>query len=132
MSQLPRLKLRGLMTIPEPAPILKLLALLQKGQRPVRCAQCAGLALDTLSMGMSADLEAAIHAGSTMVRVGTAIFGGRLSAPAPGADAGTRLFLRHDERLDVAAFAGEPLARCIHRHRSGLPLTVVLIVIFMV
>ena len=36
-----------------------------------------GLQLDTLSMGMSADLEAAIHAGSTMVRVGTAIFGGR-------------------------------------------------------
>jgi uncharacterized pyridoxal phosphate-containing UPF0001 family protein len=36
-----------------------------------------GLALDTLSIGMSADLEAAIHAGSTMVRVGSAIFGGR-------------------------------------------------------
>ena len=36
-----------------------------------------GLALDTLSMGMSADLEAAIHSGSTLVRVGTAIFGGR-------------------------------------------------------
>ena len=36
----------------------------------------AGLALDTLSMGMTADLEAAIAAGSTMVRVGTAIFGG--------------------------------------------------------
>jgi hypothetical protein len=33
--------------------------------------------MDTLSLGMSADLEAAIHAGSTMVRVGTAIFGGR-------------------------------------------------------
>jgi PLP dependent protein len=37
----------------------------------------AGLAIDTLSMGMTADLEAAIAAGSTMVRVGTAIFGGR-------------------------------------------------------
>ncbi len=37
----------------------------------------AGLAMDTLSMGMTADLEAAIAAGSTMVRVGTAIFGGR-------------------------------------------------------
>ena len=36
-----------------------------------------GLALDTLSMGMTGDLDAAIHAGSTMVRVGTAIFGGR-------------------------------------------------------
>jgi uncharacterized pyridoxal phosphate-containing UPF0001 family protein len=40
----------------------------------------AGLALDTLSMGMTADLEAAIHAGSTMVRIGTAIFGGRTQA----------------------------------------------------
>jgi uncharacterized pyridoxal phosphate-containing UPF0001 family protein len=36
-----------------------------------------GLGLDTLSMGMSADLEAAIHAGSTLVRVGSAIFGAR-------------------------------------------------------
>ncbi|MCB2000824.1 MAG: alanine racemase, partial [Rhodoferax sp.] len=36
-----------------------------------------GMALDTLSMGMSGDLEAAIHAGSTMVRVGTAVFGAR-------------------------------------------------------
>jgi uncharacterized pyridoxal phosphate-containing UPF0001 family protein len=39
--------------------------------------RAAGLPLDTLSMGMTADLEAAIHAGSTMVRVGTAIFGAR-------------------------------------------------------
>jgi uncharacterized pyridoxal phosphate-containing UPF0001 family protein len=44
----------------------------------------AGLALDTLSMGMTADLEAAIHAGSTMLRVGTAIFGGRSYATTPG------------------------------------------------
>jgi len=42
----------------------------------------AGLQLDTLSMGMTADLEAAIHAGSTLVRVGTAIFGGRSYAQA--------------------------------------------------
>jgi hypothetical protein len=42
----------------------------------------AGLALDTLSMGMTADLEAAIAAGSTMVRIGTAIFGGRAVAAA--------------------------------------------------
>jgi hypothetical protein len=39
--------------------------------------RAAGLAIDTLSMGMTGDLEAAIAAGSTMVRVGTAIFGGR-------------------------------------------------------
>ena len=75
---LPRLTLRGLMTIPEPAADFE-------AQR--RCiaarARCStglradGLALDTLSMGMTADLEAAIAAGSTMVRVGTAIFGAR-------------------------------------------------------
>ena len=41
----------------------------------------AGLGLDTLSMGMSDDLEAAIAAGSTMVRVGTAIFGSRAPKP---------------------------------------------------
>ncbi|MFB0914937.1 MAG: alanine racemase, partial [Burkholderiaceae bacterium] len=39
--------------------------------------QQAGLAVDTLSMGMSGDMEAAISAGSTMVRVGTALFGAR-------------------------------------------------------
>jgi uncharacterized pyridoxal phosphate-containing UPF0001 family protein len=39
--------------------------------------RAAGLALDTLSMGMSADLEAAVAEGSTMVRIGTAIFGER-------------------------------------------------------
>lgn len=42
----------------------------------------SGLVLDTLSMGMTADLEAAIDAGSTLVRVGTAIFGGRSYAAA--------------------------------------------------
>jgi PLP dependent protein len=44
---------------------------------------CAsGLPLDTLSMGMSADLEAAVQAGSTLVRVGSAIFGGRAAREA--------------------------------------------------
>jgi PLP dependent protein len=46
----------------------------------------AGLALDTLSMGMTADLEAAIAAGSTMVRVGTAIFGTRFKSPPPSGE----------------------------------------------
>jgi uncharacterized pyridoxal phosphate-containing UPF0001 family protein len=44
----------------------------------------AGQGLDTLSMGMSADLEAAIAAGSTLVRVGSAIFGTRAPRPAAG------------------------------------------------
>lgn len=75
---LPRLQLRGLMTIPEPAADFAA----QRAQHARTRALFdqlveAGLGFDTLSMGMTADLEAAIDAGSTMVRVGTAIFGGR-------------------------------------------------------
>ena len=78
IAQLPRLKLRGLMTIPEPAPNFEAQkAVHDKARRLFEELRAAGLELDTLSMGMSADLEAAIAAGSTMVRVGTAIFGGR-------------------------------------------------------
>ena len=78
VAQLPRLTLRGLMTIPEPAPdFVAALAVHQQARALFDDLRDAGLALDTLSMGMTADLEAAIHAGSTMVRVGTAIFGGR-------------------------------------------------------
>jgi PLP dependent protein len=78
VAQLPRLALRGLMTIPEPAPDFE-------SQRAVHARaralfdqlRASGLPLDTLSMGMSGDLEAAVAAGSTMVRIGTAIFGAR-------------------------------------------------------
>lgn len=78
VAGLPRLRLRGLMTIPEPAPdFASRLAVHQKARRLFDSLREDGLPLDTLSMGMTADLEAAIHAGSTMVRVGTAIFGGR-------------------------------------------------------
>ena len=78
LAQLPRLRLRGLMTIPEPAADFEAACALHGRARQLFDALNAqGLALDTLSMGMSADLEAAIHAGSTMVRVGTAVFGAR-------------------------------------------------------
>ena len=50
-------------------------------------ARARGLALDTLSMGMSADLEAAIAEGATLVRLGTALFGDRVSATTEGAAA---------------------------------------------
>jgi PLP dependent protein len=78
VSALPRLRLRGLMAIPEPvadvaaqrAPHRALAALLAELNRQ-------DLALDTLSMGMSADMEAAIAEGASIVRVGSAIFGGR-------------------------------------------------------
>jgi pyridoxal phosphate enzyme (YggS family) len=73
ISGMPRLELRGLMAIPEP------------GAERARYASVKGLfdqlkgefGLDTLSMGMSGDLDIAIAEGSTMVRVGTAIFGER-------------------------------------------------------
>ena len=75
---LPRLRLRGIMTIPEPAADFAAACALHAHARGLFDALNAqGMALDTLSMGMSADLDAAIHAGSTMVRVGTAIFGHR-------------------------------------------------------
>jgi hypothetical protein len=78
VARLPRLRLRGLMAIPEPTADTALQrrrfeTLRELKERLVR----EGLALDTLSMGMSDDLEAAIEAGATMVRVGAAIFGAR-------------------------------------------------------
>lgn len=73
IASLPRLCLRGLMAIPAP----------DDEQAPIRLADLFRLLqanhdhIDTLSIGMSADLEHAIHAGSTMVRIGTALFGAR-------------------------------------------------------
>jgi pyridoxal phosphate enzyme (YggS family) len=78
VAALPRLALRGIMTIPEPSPDTAAQLAVHQRARALFDALCAaGLPLDTLSMGMTADLEAAVQAGSTMVRVGTAIFGGR-------------------------------------------------------
>jgi len=78
IAALPRVRLRGLMTIPEPVDDFDAqLAVHRRARGLFDALRSEGLAIDTLSMGMSADLEAAIHAGSTMVRVGTAIFGGR-------------------------------------------------------
>ena len=79
VSALPRLELRGLMTIPEPTPDAQLQRQRFRVLRELKDELArAGIALDTLSMGMSADLEAAIAEGATMVRVGTAIFGERV------------------------------------------------------
>lgn len=78
VATLPRLRLRGLMCIPEPAPdFIATHAMFIRVKALFDALNVQNLGLDTLSMGMSADMEAAIHAGSTMVRVGTAIFGGR-------------------------------------------------------
>ena len=80
VAKLPRLVLRGLMTIPDPvdgfdaqvAVHAKARALFDEVKTALNLPQ-----FDTVSMGMTGDLEAAVRAGSTMVRVGTAIFGGR-------------------------------------------------------
>lgn len=78
VATLPRLRLRGLMAIPEPAGDLAAQRAPHRALRRLMEAMNAeGLALDTLSIGMSADLEAAIAEGATWVRVGTAIFGSR-------------------------------------------------------
>lgn len=78
VAALPHLRLRGLMTMPDPhAPAARQRATFA-GLRKLRDALCAeGLALDTLSMGMSGDLEDAIAEGATIVRIGTDIFGAR-------------------------------------------------------
>jgi hypothetical protein len=73
-----RVRLRGLMSIPEPAAGLEAQRRPHRVLRELMAALAAGgLALDTLSMGMSADIEAAVLEGSTLVRVGSAIFGHR-------------------------------------------------------
>jgi PLP dependent protein len=80
VSALPRLALRGLMTIPEPAESVETqLAVHHQAKRLFDELKAAlnVSQFDTLSMGMSSDLEAAVQAGSTMVRVGTAVFGAR-------------------------------------------------------
>lgn len=76
---LPKLKLRGLMCIPAVRHDLE--AQREPFKRLRRLAEdlaTAGIATDTLSMGMSADYVAAIHEGATLVRIGTALFGPRL------------------------------------------------------
>lgn len=78
VANLPNLRLRGLMAIPEPAqdfdaqrkPFAALKSLFEQ-------LKAAGLPVDTLSMGMSSDMQAAIAEGATLVRIGTAIFGER-------------------------------------------------------
>ena len=78
VAALPRLRLRGLMCIPEPEDdFATACEVFGRARRLFESLNAAGLGLDTLSMGMSADLEAAIAAGSTLVRVGSAVFGQR-------------------------------------------------------
>jgi hypothetical protein len=78
VARLPRLALRGFMGISEPTPdIARQRAQFAILREALDEARRAGLRLDTLSMGMTADLESAIAEGATIVRIGTAIFGPR-------------------------------------------------------
>jgi hypothetical protein len=78
IAGLPRLRLRGLMTIPEPAAdFAEAYSVHLRARALFDALNAQDMQLDTLSMGMTSDLEAAVQAGSTMVRVGTAIFGKR-------------------------------------------------------
>jgi pyridoxal phosphate enzyme (YggS family) len=75
---LPQVRLRGLMAIPEPAADFEARRAPHRALRQLmERLNADGLSLDTLSMGMSADLDAAVAEGATMVRVGSAIFGAR-------------------------------------------------------
>lgn len=81
IAQLPKLKLRGLMAIPKPRTVYKeqrqAFAQLRVLMEQINSTLDNCHKLDTLSMGMSADLEAAVAEGATLVRVGTDIFGAR-------------------------------------------------------
>jgi len=83
IAALPNLKLRGIMGIPAPTDDASLARSQFRSLRACfEACRAAGLAVDTLSMGMSADVELAIAEGATEVRVGTAIFGARNAARA--------------------------------------------------
>ena len=78
VRDLPGLRLRGLMAIPRPSPDIETQRIPFRQLREILDELNAkGLELDTLSMGMTGDLEAAIAEGATIVRIGTAIFGPR-------------------------------------------------------
>lgn len=78
VAQLPHLQLRGIMTIPEPTDNEAAARAVHRQAKDLfDSLKASGLDVDTLSMGMTGDLEAAIAEGSTCVRVGTAIFGHR-------------------------------------------------------
>lgn len=78
VAQLPRLRLRGLMAIPEPeTDVQRQRAAFAQLRALFDGLRAEGLDLDTLSMGMSSDMGAAIAEGATIVRIGTAIFGSR-------------------------------------------------------
>jgi pyridoxal phosphate enzyme (YggS family) len=84
---LPGLRLRGLMSIPEPAASFEAACAVHRQTKSLwDDLNARGFGLDTLSLGMSADLEAAICSGSTLVRVGSAVFGARRTPVHPASE----------------------------------------------
>jgi pyridoxal phosphate enzyme (YggS family) len=84
IARLPRLKLRGLMCLPPPEQdMARQRYWLHQLRELFESVNADGAGLDTLSMGMSGDLEAAIHEGATLVRIGTDLFGPRVAPPSP-------------------------------------------------
>ncbi len=84
IGRLPRLKLRGLMCLPPPeVERARQRHWLHQLRLLFESVNAAGAGLDTLSMGMSGDLEAAIQEGATLVRIGTDLFGPRVAPPSP-------------------------------------------------
>jgi hypothetical protein len=84
IALLPRLKLRGLMCLPPPeVEPARQRDWLHQLRELFESVNADGAGLDTLSMGMSSDLEAAVHEGATMLRIGTALFGARVARPSP-------------------------------------------------
>ena len=85
VATLPNLRLRGVMAIPAPTadPVLQR-AQFARVREVWERMRGAGLPVDTLSMGMSADLESAVAEGATIVRIGTALFGARPSKATSG------------------------------------------------
>jgi len=78
VSNLPNIRLRGIMALPAPSPdMAEQRAAFAQVRSLFETLKAEGLDVDTLSMGMTGDLEAAVAEGSTMVRIGTAIFGAR-------------------------------------------------------
>lgn len=89
LRDMPRLRLRGLMCIPPAYESFdEQYSIFMQLREQLQKLQAEGIALDTLSMGMSGDLEAAIAAGATIVRVGTALFGPRPPKQAPDSERG--------------------------------------------
>jgi pyridoxal phosphate enzyme (YggS family) len=84
IAKLPRLKLRGLMCLPPPeTDRLRQRHWLAQLRQLFESVNADGAGLDTLSMGMSGDLEAAVQEGATLLRIGTDLFGPRVAPPSP-------------------------------------------------